>query len=59
MTLQKDIDELNAWSDSTRVLTLGKYIKIRHTHRYTLYDDGLENVFAENDKINPTLLNFP
>ena len=56
--LQKDIDELNRWSekwllkfntDKCHVLTLGKMENIMHTHRYTLYGNELEHVFEEKD----------
>ena len=58
ISLQKDIDALNSWSekwllkfntDKCHVLTLGKFDKILHTHRYTLYGDELEHVFEEKD----------
>ena len=58
LSLQKDIDALNAWSekwllkfntDKCHVLTLGKIDKIMHTHRYTLYGDELDHVFEEKD----------
>ena len=56
--LQKDIDALNLWSekwllkfniDKCHVLSLGKFDKIMHTHRYKLYGDELEHVFEEKD----------
>ena len=56
--LQKDIDALNQWSekwllkfniDKCHVLSLGKFDKITHTHRYKLYGDELEHVFEEKD----------
>ena len=31
------------------MLTIGKIDKITHSHRYTLYGDELEHVFAEKD----------
>ena len=58
IVLQQDIDALNSWSekwllkfntDKCHVLTLGKFDKIQHTHRYTLYGDELEHVFEEKD----------
>ena len=56
--LQDDIDALNSWTekwllkfntDKCHVLTLGKFDKIQHTHRYTLYGSELEHVFEEKD----------
>ena len=58
LLLQKDIDELQLWSDKwllrfnidkCHVLTLGKFSNIQHTHRYLLYEAELEHVFEEKD----------
>ena len=58
VALQNDIDALNRWSDKwllkfntdkCHVLTLGKFEKITHTHRYTQYGDELDHVFEEKD----------
>ena len=58
LVLQNDIDALNRWSDrwllkfntdKCHVLTMGKFERIMHTHRYTLYGDELEHVFNEKD----------
>ena len=58
ISLQKDIDALNRWSDiwllrfntdKCHVLTIGKFENIAHTHRYTLYGDELDHVFEEKD----------
>ena len=57
ISLQKDIDALNRWSDiwllrftdKCHVLTIGKFENIVHTHRYTLYGDELDHVFEEKD----------
>ena len=58
LSLQSDIDALNAWSekwllkfntDKCHVLTLGKFDKIMHTHRYTLYGNELDHVLEEKD----------
>ena len=58
LLLQKDIDELQQWSDKwllrfntdkCHVITLGKFNNIQYTHRYSLYDAELDHVFEEKD----------
>ena len=58
LNLQADIDSLENWSrlwlltfhpDKCHVLTTGKFEKIMHTHRYSVYGKELEHVFEEKD----------
>ena len=58
LTLQADIDLLERWSkmwllkfhpDKCHVLTVGKFENIRHTHRYGIYGNELDQVFEEKD----------
>ena len=58
LKLQSDLTLLKDWSenwllrfnpDKCKVLTLGKFQNIRHTHRYSLCGKELEHVFEEKD----------
>ena len=56
--LQSDMHKLEDWSqtwgldfnsDKRHVLTMGKFEDIKHTHRYTVYNQEMEHVFEEKD----------
>ena len=58
ITLQKDIHSLESWTkrwllgfnrDKCHILTLGKFVNITHTHRYTVAGYEIEHVFEEKD----------
>ena len=58
LQLQSDINKLEAWTkiwllrfnaDKCHVLTIGKFVNIRHTHRYKIGGTELEHVFEEKD----------
>ena len=58
LQLQEDIERLENWSnvwllkfhpDKCHVLTLGKFNKIKHAHKYMLNGVELEHVFEEKD----------
>ena len=56
--LQSDMHKLEDWSrtwgldfnsDKCHVLTMGKFEDIKHTHRYTVFNQEMEHVFEEKD----------
>jgi hypothetical protein len=58
LQLQADINRLEDWSklwklhfnhEKCHVLTLGKFVNILHTQRYTVYGNQMEHVFEEKD----------
>ena len=58
LILQSDMHKLEDWlrtwgldfnSDKCHVLTMGKFEDIKHTHRYTVYNQEMEHVFEEKD----------